>query len=144
MLSSVKSMKTKFNFTAKVFVLIVSLYTQMFFAAPVRAEIRIADGVLAQAAVVPTSGATERPLTLISFSPLIVEGNTVGELLVYDDPGTKRPEDYFELYDATGELVAIGWFDKFGIRRMTVDRGFLDGTGDLKGAFMSLVGGDSI
>jgi len=143
-------MKPKFNrrriveFTTKVFVLIVTLCTQLSFAAPVRAEMRIADGVLVQEALVPSSGPKEHPLTLVSFSPLVVEGNTVGEVLIYDDPTTTRPADYFELYDSTGDLVAIGWFDRFGIRRMTVDRGFLDGTDDLEGIFVSLVGGDSI
>jgi len=132
------------KFITKVFVLIVSLCAQLSFAAPARAEIRIADGVLAQEALVPGSGAKERSLTLVWFSPLIVEGNTVGAVLVYDDPTTQRPADYFELYDSTGDLVAIGWFDRFGIRRMTVDRGFLDGTEDLEGVFVSVVGGDSI
>jgi hypothetical protein len=132
------------KFIIKVFVLMVSLCAQLSFAAPARAEMRIADGVLAQQALVPASGAKERYLILVSFSPLIVEGNTVGAVLVYDDPTTKRTADYFELYDSTGDLVAIGWFDRFGIRRMTVDRGFLDGTDDLEGVFVSVVGGDSI
>ena len=132
------------EFTTKVFALIVSLCTQLSVAAPVHAEIRIADGALTQEALVATSASKERPLALVSLSPLIVEGNTVGEVLVYDDPTTKRPEDYFELYDSTGDLVAIAWFDRFGIRRLTVDRGFLDGTDDLEGVFVSLVGGDSI
>jgi hypothetical protein len=132
------------EFTSRVFVLMVSLCTQLSFAAPVHAEIRITDGALGQEALVPTSGPKVPPLTLVSFSPLTVEGKTVGEVFVYDDPTTKRPADYFELYDSTGDLVAIGWFDRFGIRRMTVDRGFLDGTGDLEGVFVSLVGGDSI
>ena len=30
------------------------------------------------------SGATELTLTLVSFLPLVVEGNTVGKVLVYD------------------------------------------------------------
>ena len=120
------------------------LCTQLSFVAPLHPEIRITDGALAQEAVVPTSGPKERPLTLVSFFPSIVGGKTVGEVLVYDDPATKRPADYFKLYDRAGDLVAIGWFDRFGIRRMTVDRGFLDGTDDLEGVFVSLVGGDSI
>jgi hypothetical protein len=132
------------EFITKVLVLIVSLCTQLSSGAPVLAEVRITNGALAQEALVSSSGPKERSLTLVSFSPLIVEDKTVGEVLVYDDPTTKRPADYFELYDSTGDLVAIGWFDRFGIRRMTVDRGFLDGTDDLEGVFVSVVGGDSI
>ena len=122
----------------------MSLCIQLSFAAPQHAEIRITEGALAREALVPIAGPKERRLTLISSSRLIVEGKTVGEVLVYDDPTTKRPADYFALYDSTGDLVAIGWFDRFGIRRMTVDRSFLDGTDDLEGVFVSLVGGDSI
>ncbi len=131
------------EFATRVFLLIVIFCTQLSVAAPVHAEISIA-GAIAQEAVVPPSVSKERPLTLISSSQLIVEGKTVGKVLAYDNPTTKRPADYFELYDSTGDLVAIGWFDRFGIRRMTVDRGFLDGTDDLEGVFVSLVGGDSI
>jgi hypothetical protein len=75
---------------------------------------------------------------------LIVEGNTVDKVLAYDDPTTKRPADYFELYNSTGDLVAIGWFDRFGIRRMILDRSLLDGTDGLEGVFVFLVEGDSI
>ena len=132
------------EFATKIFGLIVSLYTQLSFAAPLHAEIRIADGTLPQEALVPIFGPKERPPTLISSSRLIVEGNTVGKVLAYDDPTTKRPADYFELYNSTGDLVAIGWFDRFGIRRMILDRGLLDGTDGLEGVFVFLVEGDSI
>jgi hypothetical protein len=132
------------EFTSRLFVLIVSLCTQLSFAAPLHSEVRIADGALAQEAPVPISEPKERPLTLISSSRLIVEGKTVGEVLVYDDPTTKRPADYFELYNSTGDLVAIGWFDRFGIRRMILDRSLLDGTDGLEGVFLFLVEGDSI
>src|SRR5216684_7270558 len=66
-------------------------------------------------------------LTLVSSSPLVVEGQTLGKVLVYDDLSTKRPADYFELYDKPGDLIAVGWFDQFGIERMAVDRGLLEG-----------------
>jgi hypothetical protein len=52
--------------------------------------------------------------------------------------------DYFELYDNPGDLIAVGWFDRFGIKRMVVDRGILDGEGELEGVFVSLLKGDSI
>jgi hypothetical protein len=132
------------EFATKIFVLIVSLYTQLSFAAPLHAEIRIIDGALAQEAPVRIFEQKERPPILISSSRLIVEGKTMGEVLVYDDPTTRRPADYFELYDSTGDLVAIGWFDRFGIRRMILDRSLLDGTDDFEGVFVFLVEGDSI
>ena len=58
------------EFTTKVFVLIVSLCTQLSVAAPVHAEIRIADGALTQEALVATSASKERPLALVSLSPV--------------------------------------------------------------------------
>jgi hypothetical protein len=130
------------EFITKVFVFIVSLCTQLSF--PLHPEIRVTDGALAQEALLADSGAKECSLTLVRFSRLIVEDNTVGAVLAYDDPTTGRPTDYFELYDSTGDLVATGWYDRFGIRRMTIDRGLVDGTDDLEGVFVSLVGGDSI
>jgi hypothetical protein len=63
---------------------------------------------------------------------------------VYDDPTTARPADYFDLYDNVGDLVAVGWFDRFGIRRVAVDRGLVEEKNDLEGVFVTLVEGDSI
>ena len=83
-------------------------------------------------------------LTLVSFSTLVIAGNTVGEVLIYDDPTTKRPADYFELYDTDGGLLALDWFDRFGIQRMAVDRGLLEKTLKLEGVFVVLLEGDSI
>ena len=51
----------------------------------------------------------QRSLTLVSFSPLVVEGQTLGEVFVYDDPSTQRPGDYFELYDSPGDLRFKNW-----------------------------------
>jgi hypothetical protein len=86
----------------------------------------------------------QHSLTLVSSSLLVIEGQTLGEVLVYDDPTTKRPADYFELYDNPGDLLAVGWFDRFGIERMAVDRGILDGEDELEGVFVSLLEGDSV
>jgi hypothetical protein len=52
----------------------------------------------------------------------------------------QRPADYFELYNSTGDLPTIGWFDRFGIRRMILDRSLLDGTDDLEGVPLSVEG----
>jgi hypothetical protein len=50
--------------------------------------------------------------------------DNVGMIAIYDNPMTRRAEDYLELRDARGQIVAIEWFDQFGIRRLTLDRGF--------------------
>jgi len=103
-----------------------------------------ADSALEPAALLTAAGLEHPSLTLVSFSPLVIAGNTVGEVLIYDDPNTKRPADYFELYDTDGNLLAVDWFDRFGIQRMAVDRGLREKTLKLEGVFVVLVAGDSI
>jgi len=95
----------------------------------------------------PTSSALglwRHSLNIVSLSPVIAQGGTVGALVVYDDPSTRRAEDYVELYDSDGELVAVGWFDEFGIQRMAIDRAFVDGGDKLQGVFVAIVDGESI
>jgi hypothetical protein len=89
-------------------------------------------------------GLSQRSLNLILISPVVADGNTVGAVAVYDDPSTQRLEDYLELYDREGDLVAVGWFDRFGIQRMAVDRALVDGDEELQGVFVTVVDGDLI
>jgi len=83
-------------------------------------------------------------LVRISTVPCIVEGNIVGEFIVYDDPTTERLVDYWELYDNDGDRVAISWFDRFGIERLAIDRGLVDEGDKLEGAFVVFSDGDSV
>lgn len=85
-----------------------------------------------------------RSLNLVSLGPVTGEGRTVGLVAVYDDPATPRTQDYLELYDGDGEIVAIGWFDPFGIRRMTVDRALVEGADRFQRIFVTLVSGESV
>ena len=107
-------------------------------------SLEAADSALEPAASVAAARMENRSLTLVSFSPLVIAGNTAGEVFLYDDPTTKRPADYFELYDTDGDLLAVDWFDRFGIQRMAVDRGLLEKTLKLEGVFVVLIEGDSI
>jgi hypothetical protein len=83
-------------------------------------------------------------LTLVRAVAVTSEGATLGMIAVYDDPMTQRPEDYLELRDNDGHIVAVEWFDRFGIRRLTMDRGFLSGAGKFDRIFVTLVSGESI
>jgi hypothetical protein len=83
-------------------------------------------------------------LSLISFLPVTVERQSVGHVAVYDDSTTERPADYLELYDNTGRLLAVSWFDRFGIERVALDRGLLQETYEPEGVFVLLLEGDSI
>ena len=63
---------------------------------------------------------------------------------VYDDVTTEKPADYWELYDQQGDLLAVSWFDKFGIQRTAVDRGIIEQKDQLEGVFVVVPDGVSI
>jgi hypothetical protein len=78
------------------------------------------------------------------MSPVLADGSRVGTLAVYDDPSTRRAEDYLELYASDGDLVAVAWFDRFGIQRAAVDRALVEGGKELRGDFVVVVDGESL
>ena len=83
-------------------------------------------------------------LVLVSVASVVLDDETLGNVVAYHDPNTKRPADYFELYDSEGNLLAIGWYDRFGIRRIAVDRGLFDEAQEPQGVFVTLLDGDSV
>jgi len=107
---------------------------------PLRAD----DGSLTQQVFRPLSLPDREKLPLVSFSPVTIEGQIVGGLAVYNDVTTERPVDCVELFDTEGELVAVVWFDQFGIERIAVDRGLLGDQDELEGVFVLIVDGDLI
>jgi hypothetical protein len=88
-------------------------------------------------------GPSRRSLNLVSLIPVTTNSGTA-TVAVYDDPATPRKEDYLELYDGSGELVAVGWFDEFGIQRLAIDRAVVEGRDKLQGVFVMLVEGHGI
>jgi hypothetical protein len=88
-------------------------------------------------------GPPRRSLNLVSLVPVTTDGGTA-TVAVYDDPATPRKEDYLELYDGRGELVAVGWFDEFGIQRLVIDRAVVEGRDKLQGVFVMLIEGHGI
>lgn len=82
--------------------------------------------------------------TLIAFYPLVVEDEIMGAVAVYDDVTTERPADCWELYDSEGDLLAVTWFDKFGIERMAVDQGLLEEAEGPEGVFVVFLEGESL
>jgi hypothetical protein len=83
-------------------------------------------------------------LILLSSVELIVEGKIVAVLAAYDDATTDRATDYLELYNNAGDLLAVSWFDNFGIQRVAVDRGLLEHTDELQGVFVVLLEGERL
>lgn len=86
----------------------------------------------------------QRPLTVGKSIPLVVHGVALGTAVIYNDPAAGKPGDYLEFYNPTGNLVAVVWFDRFGIRRTAVDRSFLRGKNDLEGVFVPVEDGELI
>ena len=86
----------------------------------------------------------QRPVTVGKSIPLIVHGVALGTAVVYDSPDRAKPGDYLEFYNPTGSLVAVVWFDRFGIRRTAVDRSFLRGKNQLEGVFVPIDDGELI
>jgi hypothetical protein len=129
----------------KLFLIVMSLCGPLFLSPAIQAQpMRTGDDVPVQKLLLSKLGPEHRPLNLLSRSPLLVNGLKAGVVVVYDDPTTARPADYFELYDNDGDLVAVGWFDRYGIRRMAVDRGLVEEKSDLEGVFVTLLQGDSV
>ena len=121
----------------------LGLVAALFLSVPVEAEpIQRSDNTPVQQALLPPFGPEPSQLTEVSLSPLVVSGETVGMVSVYDDPTTERPVDFLALYNNAGQLVAVGWFDKFGIQRIAMDRGLLEDNGKLEGVLVLVLDGD--
>jgi hypothetical protein len=90
------------------------------------------------------AGLAQVTLTLVSFSPLVANGQTVGAIAIYDDPTTRRPADYLEVVDSGGALVVVSWFDRFGVERLVADRALVEGGQELEGVFVLVVNGEAI
>jgi hypothetical protein len=73
----------------------------------------------------------------------LVEGEVLGTVAayVYKDVTIERPIDYWEPYDKAGNLLAVGWFDKFGMERTAVDRGIMEEQNKLEGIFVLVLDG---
>ena len=129
---------------SKNYLIVLGLASQLFFFGPIAAQSLQAGDTQSKHELLSVSAPDGRDLTLVSFSPVIHEGEIVGTIAVYDDARTKRPGDRLELYNRAGDLLALGWFDRFGIERTAVDRGLLEAADKLQGVFIILIDGDSI
>lgn len=83
-------------------------------------------------------------LTLMSIVEVTVGREILGAIAAYDDAATARPADYLELYNNAGALLAVSWFDRFGIERLAVDRALAEDTNKLEGVFVLVITEDPI
>jgi hypothetical protein len=130
-------------FRTKVYFVIIGLVVQLVLFGLVEARpVEVSDS--ASGWKIPDTESEDGRLTLISMLPCIVEGEIVGVFAVYDDPTTDRLADYWELYGSEGDLIAISWFDRFGIQRLAVDRGLIEESDKLEGTFVVFLDGNSV
>jgi hypothetical protein len=131
-------------FRNKVYFIVLGMVVQLLFFTDIRAEeVQPGDNATGQESV---TAPEQHEMSLISFQPWVVEGEVLGAVAeyVYDDVTTERPADYWELYNREGELLAIRWFDRFGIKRTAVDRGIVEEKDQLEGIFVVVLDGDSL
>jgi hypothetical protein len=83
-------------------------------------------------------------LTLMSIVEVTVGREILGAIAAYDDAATARSADYLELYNNAGALLAVTWFDRFGIERLAVDRALAEDTNKLEGVFVLVITEDPI
>ncbi len=131
-------------FRNKIYFIILGIIVQVLFFGDVRAdELQPSDNATGQEIA---AAPEQHDMSLVSFDPWVVEGEVLGTLAayVYDDVTTERAADYWELYDKRGDLLAVSWFDRFGIQRTAVDRGIVEKGDELEGIFVVVLDGNSI
>jgi hypothetical protein len=129
----------------KKYIVVLGIVGQLFFfeflaAGPMQAG----ENAARQDMFLPISIPEQRHFSLVTVYPLIAGNQVIGALAFYDDTATTRPADYLELYDSEGNLLVVSWFDRFGIERVAVDRGFLEKADRPAGIFVVLVEGDTV
>jgi hypothetical protein len=111
----------------KLYFVILGLVARFLFFGSLSPALLQANDARSKVKIVSPASLLEKDrMTLITIFSVVVDEEMVGVLAVYDDDTTERPTDYVEIYDNTGHLPAVGWFDQFGIERVAVDRGLLE------------------
>jgi hypothetical protein len=124
--------------------IVCALFAQLFLGHMAAQSVEAGDTRSREQTFLSVSAPDQSDFTLVSVSPVFLEGEIAGEIALYDDAKTKRPGDYLELYNRAGDLLAVGWFDRFGIERTAIDRGLFEAADKLQGVFIVLVEGDLV
>jgi hypothetical protein len=127
---------------SKIYIIILGIAVQLWFFGYIRAdELQPSEDASEQESL---TGPEQHGMTLVSVDPWMIEGEVIGAVAayVYSDVTTERPADYWEVYDIEGNLLAVSWFDRVGIRKTAVDRGIVEEKDKLEGIFVEVVEGD--
>ena len=87
--------------------------------------VRVTENLRRETVLLPPSAPERDQLVMVSFVTITPEAEVKASVATYDDPQTRRPIDYLELYDEAGSLLLVNWVDRFGIFRTAMDRGLL-------------------
>lgn len=130
----------------KISFLVLSLFLFLLFWTTLHAEpLNVTENLRGGTVLLPSSAPDEGRLIMVSFVTITLDEEVIGELVLYDDPQTRRSVDYWELYDGSGGLLLVGWVDRFGIRRIAVDHGLLqEGISKLEGVLVLLREGTQV
>jgi len=110
----------------KICFVILSLLILLLFGDNLRAEpMQVTENLRKETIFLPPSAPAKSRLIQVSLASIVLETEIIGTAAVYDDAQTKRPVDYLELYDSSGNLLSASWIDRFGILRTAMDRGLL-------------------
>ena len=110
----------------KIYFVILSLMILLLFSNTLRAEpMQVTENLRKETIFLPPSAPAKSRLIQVSLASIVLETEIIGTAAVYDDAQTKRPVDYLELYDSSGNLLSASWIDRFGILRTAMDRGLL-------------------
>ena len=105
----------------------ILLLSAWFIAGRVASEpFKTIENLRHEQVILPSSTPERGRMKIVHHLAFVEEEGGTGVLVYYDDPRTKRPIDYVELYDLAGELLAVGWIDRFGACQGAMDRGLLD------------------
>lgn len=100
---------------------------------------RVTENLRRERVFLPSSAPDKSELIFVSFATIPSRGEIMGAMAMYDDPRSKRPVDYMELYDFSGGLLFINWIDGFGILRTAMDIGLLQQGSQLAGLLVLLL-----
>ena len=103
-------------------------------------SLQLAENPFGSTTVLPE----KQNMKLIGFVAPKISSGIAGGMAVYDDAATKRIGDYAEIYNPKGALIAIIWFDQFGILRTAIDRGVVLHKKDVEGVLVLVMNGDLV
>jgi hypothetical protein len=121
---------------------VVALAIVLAFSHASADSLKVVENFFGNNVVSPSTLPEKQKMRLIgSVTPKVV--GAIARITVYDDAATKRIGDYAEIYNSTDDLIAIIWFDGFGIVRSAIDRAIVLNKG-VEGVLVLVLDGELV